>query len=81
MVDWSDYCSGHDPIAIIFVFSMLIFILLISHHLSTGVVFIFNMEEVFWIFFTCIWWFVASWENSDMFSKAGFKIMSLINKI
>ena len=64
-----------DPISIIFVFSMLIYILLISHHWLTEVAFICNLEEIFWIFLL-VWWFAASSANRDMFSNAGFKNMS-----
>ena len=68
-----------DPKSIIFVFSVLIFILLIPHHL-TEVAFICNLEKIFWIFLL-EWWFVASSTNRDMFSNAGYKNMSFINKM
>ena len=69
-----------DPISIIFVFSMLIFIVLISHHWLTEVAFICNLEGIFWIFLL-VWWSVASSANRDMFFNDRYKNISFINKM
>ena len=69
-----------DPISIIFVFSMRISILLISHHWLTEVAFICNLEEIFWIFLL-VWWSVTPLANRNMFSNAGFRKMSFIKKM